>query len=313
MDKSNTKILIVGAGVIGSIYAVKLSKVGYSVTMYARSRRLDELQENGLVFQNTNTNRVEKADVKIISTLSDEDFYDFIFVTVRYEQIEAALSDIKSNCSQNIITLVNNPFGYDKWEGIVGKGRIIPAFPGAGGKIESGVLCYKITTRLVQSTTIGELSSGRSPRVMRLYKLLKSSDFPVSICNDMDAWQKSHLAMVIPMANSIYFDGGNNYTTAQNKEAIHNMSLSLKENFVFLKASGIAVTPFKLNVFRFCPVWILNIILKQLYRTKFSEILISNHALNAKQEMGLLSNEFAELARSKGFYLRYLKKQSHSL
>ncbi|MHB1392979.1 MAG: ketopantoate reductase family protein [Clostridia bacterium] len=308
MDKSDIKILIVGAGVIGSIYAVKLLKAGYAVTMYARSRRLDELQENGLAFQNPDTNKVEKADVKIISTLSDDDFYDFIFVTVRYEQIEATLSGIKSNCSKNIVTMVNNPFGYDKWEEIIGMDRLIPAFPGAGGKIENGVLYYKLTSRLVQPTTFGELSGERSYRIIRLSKVLKSGGFPISICNHMDTWQKSHLAMVIPMANSIYFDGGNNYTTAQNKEAIHNMSMSLKENFDFLKAAGISITPLKLNVFSLCPVWLLNIIFKHLYSSKFSETLISNHALNAKPEMGLLSDEFLELARSKGVTLRYLKK-----
>lgn len=309
MDKSGTRVLIVGAGVIGSIYAVKLSKAGYAVTMYARSGRLEELQKNGLAYLSNDTDKVEKADVKIIDKLSEDDFYDYIFITVRYEQIEAALSDIKSNCSKNIVTMVNNPFGYCKWEGIVGKNRIIPAFPGAGGKIENGVLYYKLTPRLVQPTTVGELAGEKSNRILQLYKMLKSSGFPVSMCNYMDAWQKSHLAMVIPLANSIYFDGGDNYTTAQNKEAIHNMSLSLKENFNFLKAVGVAITPPKLNVFRLCPIWVLDIILKRLYKTKFAETLISNHALNARREMGLLNDEFVELARSKDVILKHIKKQ----
>lgn len=307
---SETKILIAGAGVIGSIYAVNLSKAGYAVTMLARSQRLSELQKKGLVFRNPQNNRIEKADVKITNVLSDDDLYDYIFVTVRYEQIEAALSDLKSNCSQSIVTMVNNPFGYDKWEQIVGKGRIIPAFPGAGGKIEKGVLYYKLTTRLVQPTTFGELSGERSFRIMRLHQVLKSSGFPVSICSNMDAWQKSHLAMVIPMANAIYLDGGNNYTTALNRAAISNMSLSLKENFDFLRASGIMVTPPKLNVFRLCPIWLLELILKQMYKTKFTETLISNHAINAKQEMSVLSNDFAELAQEKGVSLRYLQPET---
>lgn len=305
MSILKTRILIVGAGVIGSIYAVNMSRAGYTVTILARSLRLAELQENGLVFHNAKTGRTEKADVKIIDTLSDDDLYDYIFVTVRYEQVESALTDIKNNYSQSIVTMVNNPFGYCKWEKIVGKGRIIPAFPGAGGKIDKGVLYYKLTARFVQPTTIGELSGERSSRIIKLYEVLKSSSFPVSICNNMDAWQKSHLAMVIPMANAIYFDGGNNYTTAQNRQAIHNMSLSLKENFQFLKHAGIMITPPKLNIFRLCPVLLLNLMLKLMFNTKFSEILISNHAKNAKHEMNMLNNDFAELVKSKGVILRY--------
>ncbi len=306
MDTANTKILILGSGVIGSIYAVKLSKAGYDVTMLARSHRLKEIRENGLLFFNDNINTVEKANIKIIDKIAADDFFDYIFVTVRYEQIEFALKDIKNNCSQNIVTMVNNPFGYSEWEQIVGESKIIPAFPGAGGKIENGVLYYKLTPRIVQPTTLGELSGNRGFRINKLYNILKHSGFPSSICNNMDAWQKSHLAMVIPLANGIYFDGRNNYTTARNKEAINSMTLSLRENFNFLKKNGIKITPTKLNVFIWCPRWLLNQILKTIYKTKFAETLISNHAINAKQEMKLLNNDFAYLAESKGSSLRFL-------
>lgn len=306
MDRHETRILIVGAGVIGSIYAARLSKAGYSVTMYARNKRLDELMEHGLLFQTPGSRMPEKAAVRFINMLSDEDCYDYVFVTVRYEQIEAALRDIKESCNKNIVTMVNNPFGYDKWEEIMGKGRIIPAFPGAGGKLEKGVLYYKLTSKLVQPTTIGELSGEKSPRIIRLQQVLKSGGFPVSICNNMDAWQKSHLAMVIPMANAIYYDGGNNYTTAQNKDAIHIMSMSLKENFEFLRAAGIDITPSKLNIFRLCPKWLLDVVLKKLYSTRFAETLISNHAIKAKQEMALLSKDFSELANNMGVTLKYV-------
>jgi 2-dehydropantoate 2-reductase len=122
----------------------------------------------------------------------------------------------------------------------------------------------------------------------------------------MDAWQKTHLAMVIPMANAIYFDGGNNYTTARNKEAMRNMSLSLKENFSFLRSAGIVVTPAKLNIFKILPAWLLGLILGLIYRTKFAETLISSHAVKARREMDLLSNDFKNLAKEKGVNLKYL-------
>lgn len=308
MNPSNKKILIIGAGVIGSIYAVNLSKAGYSVTMVARASRLAELQENGLLFHNSKTNNIDKAEVKVINMISDYDIYDYIFVTVRYEHIDNVLLEIKSNFSQNVVTMTNNPLGYDKWEQILGKGRIIPAFPGAGGKIERGVLHYKLTTKLIQSTTFGELSGDKSARILDLYDILKSSGFPVSTCNNMDAWQKSHLAMVLPMANAIYFDGGDNYSTSRNRQAIHNMSLSLKENFNFLKSIGIIITPAKLNIFRICPVCFLNLFLKLLYRTKFAQVLISNHANKARHEMNLLNKDFVKLAQEKGISLKYTSK-----
>ncbi|WP_443625524.1 ketopantoate reductase family protein [Catenibacterium sp.] len=40
------RILIYGAGVIGSLYAVLLKEVGYDTTIYARGHRLEALQNS---------------------------------------------------------------------------------------------------------------------------------------------------------------------------------------------------------------------------------------------------------------------------
>ena len=100
--------------------------------------------------------------------------------------------------------------------------------------------------------------------------------------------------MVTALANGIYLDGGNNYSVAKNKQAIKIMSLSLKNNFQALKKRGVPITPAKLNLFRICPNWIMNIALRCVYNTKFAEIFISNHAQNAKKEMELLDMEFKQ-------------------
>ena len=43
---------------------------------------------------------------------------------------------LKNNKSNTIVTMVNSLDSYKKWEDIVGTGRILPAFPGAGGSKE---------------------------------------------------------------------------------------------------------------------------------------------------------------------------------
>lgn len=49
MKIENKRILFLGAGVIGSIYAGKLALPGQDVTLLARGKRLEELQQKGLV------------------------------------------------------------------------------------------------------------------------------------------------------------------------------------------------------------------------------------------------------------------------
>lgn len=297
MFKIPYKILIVGAGVIGSIYSIKFSNAGFNVTILARGSRLDQLERNGLLYED-NSN-ILKANVTVISKLYDDDLYDFIFLTVRFDQIIKALNEIKLNQSKTIITMVNSPNGYEEWESIVGKGRLIAAFPGAGGRIEDGVLHYRLTPYIVQPTTFGELNGIRTYRVRQLANIFKASKVPHIVCKDMDAWQKSHLAMVIPMANAIYYDGGNAYTTAKNKFAIGKMCVELKNNFRSLKKRKVPITPIKLNVFLLCPTWLLKIIMKALYSSEFAETLISNHANNAKQEMLLLDSHFRKVINKK--------------
>jgi len=289
---NKSKILIYGAGVIGSIYAVKFANAGHDVFVYARGGRLLSLESRGLLYADNDS--VKKASVTVLSKVNHMDAFDFVFVTVRYEQIETALAELAENCSPIIVTMVNNPNGYDLWESLVGKGKLIPAFAGAGGSIEDGILHYRLTPKIIQAATFGEPNRMITDRIRVLAKIFKSCKIPYSISKNMDAWQKSHLAMVTVLANGIYYDGGNNYSTAKNKKAIRFMSSTLKKNFVTLKAKGIPITPTKLNVFRICPLWIMDISLRVLYNTKFAETLISSHAVNAKDEMALLHKALLE-------------------
>lgn len=190
----------------------------------------------------------------------------------------------------------------------LGKDKIIPAFPGAGGKIENGVAEYQIVSGLIQSTTIGELSGIITTRIKELKKMLEKSGIPVSISKNMDSWQKTHVALVAPMAAAIYFDGGNNYSLARNKKGIRQMNLVLKENFQFLKNSGIGIEPSKLRIIQFLPVGVLNQIMKFLFNSKWAETVICSHALKAKKEMDIVSNDFIKMAEQKGFRLAEFEK-----
>lgn len=297
------KILIYGAGVIGSTYGGLMAKLGHNVTLLARSNRLNELRQKGLLLNRINQAKPEKISVEVIDESQQSDSYDYVFVTIRNEQVKPALSSLSKIKTSCFVFMVNNPLGYTDWIKELGEERVLPAFPGSGGKIENGIVYYEIVSKFIQPTTLGELNGKKTERIADLKSILKNSGFNVSISENMDAWQKSHVAMVAPLGAVIYYDGGNNYSVSKNKEAISLMNKTLKENFYFLKMSGIGIEPFKLTIFLFLPLCILNFIMRIVFNTKWAETVISNHALNAKQEMELISNEFLELAQEKGYQL----------
>ena len=53
------RILIFGAGVIGSLYGAMLAEAGYDVSIYARGRRLECLTQVGLLYKRKG--KIQKA------------------------------------------------------------------------------------------------------------------------------------------------------------------------------------------------------------------------------------------------------------
>ena len=166
------RILIYGAGVIGSLYAALFAEAGYDTNIYARGKRLEALRNNGLQYKKNQ--EVIKAEIRILGELPNDDIYDFVLLTVRENQLYEALAELKNNKSTPIVTMINSLDSYKKWEDIVGTGRILPAFPGAGGSInDDGILDASLTPRIIQPTTFAEISGNKSERTKHFSKILK--------------------------------------------------------------------------------------------------------------------------------------------
>ena len=61
------RVLIVGAGVIGSVYTGKLLEAGHEVALLARGRRLSELQAHGLMLEDAESGRHTEVAVSSLS------------------------------------------------------------------------------------------------------------------------------------------------------------------------------------------------------------------------------------------------------
>ena len=191
------RILIYGAGVIGFLYAALFAEAGYDTSIYARGKRLEALRNNGLLYKKNQ--EVIKAEIKILGGLANDDIYDFILLTVRENQLYEAVAELKNNKSTTIVTMIKSLDSYKKWEDIVGIGKILPAFPGAGGSInEDGILDAALTPRMIQPTTFAEISGNSSERIKQFSKILRHAHIPYQKVMDMHMWQLCHLAMVVP-------------------------------------------------------------------------------------------------------------------
>ena len=279
------RILIFGAGVIGSLYAALLAEAGFDVSVYARGRRLESLRQDGLLYKSNA--EIRKAPVKVLSKLEAGDLYDLVFLTVRENQLHAALAELRQNASPTIVTMVNSLETYDQWEAICGTGRIIPAFPGAGGGFEGGVLAAALTPRLIQPTTIGK-TGGREKNIARV---LHRAEIPCHIVPDMHAWQLCHLAMVVPIADA-YYEAADPEHAGRDAALMRKTAKQIRDNLNAIAARKIRLSPGKMQAFRLLPTPLVGWILGFVFQSSFGDRFMYRHSMKAPDEMFRLHEQF---------------------
>ena len=283
------RILIYGAGVIGSWYAALFAETGVETVIYARGQRLKELLLNGLRYEKNGA--IHTANVRVLDVLPEEDIYDFVFLTVRENQLHEALMELRRNKSLCIVTMVNSLEDYRIWERLCGGERILPAFPGAGGGFEDGVLHAALTPRLIQPTTFGILSPRQEPEAKKLKALLKGARIPYQQVKDMHAWQLCHLAMVVPIADA-YYESDDPANVGADQRIMAHTAKTLRRNFRILARSGVRLSPAKMQIFRVLPLTLLWKTLKITFQSSFGDVFMYRHAMKAPDEMRQLHEQF---------------------
>lgn len=279
------RILIYGAGVIGSLYGALLAEAGYDVSVYARGRRLESLKRDGLQYKYKG--KIKTAPIKVLSTIEPDDRYDFIFLTVRENQLHMALEELRKNSSPTVVTMVNSLETYDRWEAICGAGRIIPAFPGAGGGFDGSVLDAALTPRLIQPTTFGK-TDGRERALARVFRRAK---IPYQVVADMHAWQLCHLAMVVPIADA-YYEADDPENAGRDAALMRKAAKQIRDNLGAIEARKICLSPGKMQAFRLLPVPLVGFVLGFVFRSRFGNRFMYQHSMKAPDEMRRLHEQF---------------------
>ena len=299
MSAAHNRVLIFGAGVIGSIYAIKFIEAGINVTMFARSGRLKTLQEKGLLYNEKGV--VKSLKVNVIGTLENDDIYDFIFVPVRYDQAESALLALKDNQSKNIITMTNNSAGFSSWLDIIGD-RLLPAFPGAGGQIKDGVLYARIPPKSLMGTRFGEIGGQETERIRSLIKLLETANLSSKIDNDMQAFLITHSVSDIAMTGILVQDDKIiDEQTLRSRKTANKITTTLKEYLGALQKVGVTISPSFFKTMLKCPNPILDTFFVLWLRSKMvRDMLAPDYAETAHRENVQLEKDLLVFLRKNG-------------
>ncbi len=291
-------ILFYGAGVLGSLYAARLRQAGHDVSILARGQRLADLRAHGIVLEDLATGQRTVTPVRVAESLGPDETYDLIVVLMRKNQVGDILPVLAANRTPTVLFMVNNAAGPEAYVEALGRERVLLGFPGAGGAREGHVVRYRLAG--VQKTTLGELDGALTPRLRQIAAAFQAAGFPAAICPAMDAWLKTHVALVSPVANAIYAAGGDIYRLARTRDALLLMIRAAREGFRVLRALGVPITPARLRLLERLPEPLLLAILRRGLAQEEAELMLARHANAARDEMGQLADEFQALARQAG-------------
>ncbi|MEK5416911.1 ketopantoate reductase family protein [Paenibacillus sp. FSL L8-0708] len=290
MSAKQDRILIFGAGVIGSMYAIKLIEAGFDVSLFAHSNRYTSLRENGLQYIEKGT--VRSIQVNVMDTLENDDVYDFIFVTVRYDRSESALLALKDNQSKIIVTMISNSIGFSSWLDIIGD-RLLPAFPGFGGQIKDGVLHARFLPNFIAATAFGEINGVATERIENLAKLFKTAKLPYVIKKDMQAYLITHSVSDIAMLSFLHSENKIiDKKTARTRKTARKITVTLKAYLREIQKAGVLIDPPILKMVLKFPNLFLDLFFMTWLRTKMvRDMMLPDYANNANNEIVQLSND----------------------
>ena len=298
MKGEEMKILFYGAGVIGSLYAARCKESGQEVSILARGQRLADIREQGIVLEDVNTGNESITCVNIVEQLNPEDAYDLVVVMMPKNHIPEILPILAANQhTPNVLFMVNNAAGPDEMISALSRERVLYGFPGAGGTRKGHVVRYRIVSARQQPTTFGEIDGSTTARLEQIAGVFKSAGFPVAISSQMDAWLKTHVAEVSPMANALFMAGGDNYRLARTRDAIVLMIRAIREGYKVLEELNIPIVPARHKILKWIPEPVLVALMRRIFKSKQMADLIG-HAQAARNEMKQIDDEFRVLAQS---------------
>lgn len=277
------KIMVIGAGVIGSVYAGRLAEAGHDVSLLARGARRAALDAGGLNLQAGGKRLV--AHPRIIAADEVSSPVDLTLVAVRTPALATILDLLAGLNSPAVAFLQHLGSHVDLVRSVVGAERSVLAFPGLGGLFRTdGSIEYVEVA--AQPTTID--ATAAQAQVVR--SAIDSTGMRTAMEPDMSGWFATHAVFVACLGAGVLSRGGEASTLAADSAQLRIVMRAIREGFASLQASGAQVTPTPLRVL-FChlPLWFAAAYFRRTLRGPVGVVAIAPHVRASRND------EFAAL------------------
>jgi 2-dehydropantoate 2-reductase len=302
----NARILVIGAGVNGSICAAALHNGGIDVTVLARGKRYEELQGKGIVIENPFNLKRSVTKVPVIDHLDPDDLYDYVLVIVRKNQVADLLPVLAANRSPNIVFMGNNLSGPDEFIKVLGKERVMMGAVYGAGK-RDGSLIRAMVARSV-AAPFGEVDGTITPRLKRLAGILRQAGFKVELSRQIVDFQTTHAAGVALIGKLTLKHGCDNYALARSSEDLRLFIAARREAYHVLHHLKRRIVPWTEAAIGVIPDFLQLAGMRALLGSKLGEVGLAYHCSQAPDEIHQMAMELQALVEQAGLPVPAIRK-----
>jgi len=275
------KILVFGAGVVGTAYAWQLSLAGHDVALLVRPGRKQELERQGIAISCFDMRKIPWKHLTttyhphVVEDFSPADGYALILVCVRSTQLQEALPHLAAKAGEATILFVqNNWSGRAEIEQYLAPARYLLGFPSVGG----GRDAQSIQCALGASMRLGEPDGRLTTRLRTIAAVMRQADIKPRLTRRIIPWLWAHYAGIAAVGAGLC-QAGSLPALASSAPILKDTLLAGREALAVCRARGIQLWRVPDEALPFLlPAWLFVPFMRRFLHTEVARLGLEGHA-----------------------------------
>ncbi|MFD3157329.1 ketopantoate reductase family protein [Haloimpatiens sp. FM7330] len=287
------KILIIGTGVIGSVYGWQLFESGNDVTHFVRKGKKQMIEKQGIHIRCLDMRVGEKNHKevlykpKIVEDIYEDANYDLIIVPVKANQLSSILPIIsKTNNNSDILILQNIWIeNIKEIESYLIESKVFFGQPHimGGGKDEDSIYCTIFGSKDAP-TMLGQKDGKITHRLLKVAEVMNQAKLNPKVSKNMLTWLYTHYAESVGLLAGVMKAGSGEKYVKQD-DFIKLSILIVREGYKVCRAVGIPIWKAFPQVLYYLPISLLLPQLKKMFSSKETQLMIKGHISHSPDEM----------------------------